>query len=138
MLDSVVRDVSDLLNAEATIMMMLDKESNELYTRATENIPEFRSRLDEGIMGHCATTGKFINLESVAASEFYDENRHVNYRGTGIDIKSVLCMPVLNIAQDEGPVMAVVEVINKKADSGFTPKDEEILAAICSHVPRMG
>jgi len=31
-------------------------------------------------------------------------------------------------------VIAVVEVINKKSDAGFSPRDEEVLAAICSHV----
>ncbi|CAD7970509.1 unnamed protein product [Amoebophrya sp. A120] len=139
-LNRVVTDVNDLLNAEATFIMMIDREREELYTVATENIPEFRAKLNEGVMGHCATTKKFINIPDLKQSEFFDPKRHTNYRNTGRDIKSVLCMPVLNLAEVEGvdgeqsSVIAVVEAVNKKADTGFTHKDEEVIAAICSHI----
>ncbi|CAD7946348.1 unnamed protein product [Amoebophrya sp. A25] len=135
-LNRVVTDVNDLLNAEATFMMMIDHDKKEMYTIATENIPEFRARLGEGVMGHCATTGKFINIKDIQQSEFFNKKRHTNYRDTGRDIKSVLCMPVMNLTDEKStePIVAVVEVINKKADTGFTTKDEEVLAAICSHI----
>ncbi len=40
--DTVVSDLTDLLNCHATLMMMVDKESGELYTVATESVGEFR------------------------------------------------------------------------------------------------
>ena len=45
-------------------------------------------------------------------------------------------MPVMTFGDEKGEreVMAVVEIINKKSDAGFTTRDEEILAAICSHI----
>ena len=49
--ESVCADCSDLLNAEATFMMLLDETNQELYTGATDNFPGFRSKLSEGIMG---------------------------------------------------------------------------------------
>lgn len=121
MFQSVCSDVSDLLNAEATSMMLLDTATNELYTEATDTFPEFRSKLEEGIMGHCATTGKFVNIKDLETSELFDPVRHRNYRGTGIDIRSVICMPVLNLVgtdtakktgkSSDSPVLAVVEVV---------------------------
>ena len=58
LLETVVFDVSKLLNAEATVMMMVDHENDELYTKASEKIPEFRSDIGRGIMGNAVKFGR--------------------------------------------------------------------------------
>jgi GAF domain-containing protein len=126
--DSVITQVAKFFGAEAATVMLLDKERNDLYTMASENMPEFRTPVGTGIMGSVAQTKRFINLADVRRTPLYDEKRHRNYQGTGMDVTSVLCMPIL----DDGEVVGVVEIINKQG--GFSSRDEDILCAVCSHI----
>eukprot|EP01059_Diplonema_ambulator_P012000 TRINITY_DN2208_c0_g2_i1.p1 TRINITY_DN2208_c0_g2~~TRINITY_DN2208_c0_g2_i1.p1 ORF type:complete len:570 (+),score=234.20 TRINITY_DN2208_c0_g2_i1:140-1849(+) len=131
MYQTVVESVAEMLDAEAAILMFVDHEENELYTRATENVPEFRCPIDKGVMGAVAMTGKFMNIDDVRSTTYFSSKRHENYQGTGLKVKSVLCMPVIG---PDNKVLGVVEVINKKSAPEFNDKDEDVLSAICSHI----
>eukprot|EP00755_Sulcionema_specki_P029960 Sspe_Gene.18374::Locus_6596_Transcript_1_1_Confidence_1.000_Length_2835::g.18374::m.18374 len=127
---TVMERVSDMLGAEAAMLMLVDQETGELYTRATENVPEFRSPL-EGVKGYVVKTGKFVNIEDIRQTSFFEKSRHTNYRGSGVSVRSVLCMPILGKGDQ---VLGVVEVINKMDGPEFTDKDEDVLSAVCSHI----
>ncbi len=97
----------------------------------------YHSNIDEGIMGYVARTGRYVNVADMAESQFYDEDRHSDYQGTGVNVQSVLAFPVFGMGLDpteRGSVTHVIEVINKSSDGGFSNNDEEIIAAIASHV----
>ena len=127
---TVLEAVSDMLDAEAAMLMLVDPDEDELFTRAAEGIPEFRSPIGEGVKGAVAKEGKFINIEDVRTTSYYKPERHDSYQGSGVAVKSVLCMPIIGPAG----VLGVVEVINKQGYSGFTEKDEDVLSAMCSHI----
>jgi len=134
--DTVLGEVKEMLKAEASVLMFVDKETGGLKTAVADGVPEFRSE-QKGIMGSVIQTGQYANIEDVRQTKWYDPERHENYQGTGICVKSVLCMPVfgdiVNPETGKYDVIGVIEVINK--DQGhFTTKDEDVLAAICSHV----
>eukprot|EP01064_Diplonema_japonicum_P031580 TRINITY_DN5702_c0_g1_i1.p1 TRINITY_DN5702_c0_g1~~TRINITY_DN5702_c0_g1_i1.p1 ORF type:complete len:592 (+),score=138.97 TRINITY_DN5702_c0_g1_i1:1728-3503(+) len=131
MYQTVVESVSEMLDAEAAILMLVDHEENELYTRARDKVPEFRSPVGEGVKGAVAMSGQFMNIGDIRTTEYFSEERHVNYQGTGISVVSVLCMPVIG---PDNKVLGVVEVINKKLSPEFTEKDEDVLSALCSHI----
>lgn len=134
--DSVLVEVKEMLKAEASVLMFVDKETGELTSACADGVPEFRSK-QGGIMGNVIRTGQYANIEDVQETEWYDPERHHNYQGTGISVKSVLCMPVfdtiLNEKTNKYEVIGVIEVINKE-HGPFNTKDEDVLAAICSHV----
>eukprot|EP00397_Hematodinium_sp_SG-2012_P003510 GEMP01003518.1.p1 GENE.GEMP01003518.1~~GEMP01003518.1.p1 ORF type:complete len:768 (+),score=126.45 GEMP01003518.1:36-2306(+) len=146
---TVLQEVKDILRAEASVLMFLDPEKDILHTAATGSLPAFTSKTTEGIMGYVIKSGKYVNIQDVRLTQWFDQNRHEDYQGTGINVRSVLCMPVYGdmYEKDEGKKkmhdkqwmqkkyapIGVIEVINKKTGI-FTRKDEDVLAAICSHV----
>ena len=131
MYQTVLEGVAEMLDADAAMLMLVDEEENQLFTRARENIPEFRCHIEEGIKGAVATTGNFINAEDVRETPYFSAKRHINYQGTGLTVVSVLCMPIIG---PDDRVFGVVEVINKGGASMFSEKDEDVLSAICSHI----
>jgi len=144
MYDHVVVAVEDMLDAEAAIIAFVDEGKQELYSRsAAHHGPhefEIRMGLAEGILGRVASTGHFLNIADVRSPEsieHYSPQIHDNLCGTGVRVRSVLCMPVFGRNSETGHcdrVVGVVGVMNKKGGGHFTEKDEDALAALCSHI----
>lgn len=131
--ESAISKVQEILQAEAVGLLLLNKERNELIaSHQTSNLPaSFHWGLDQGVIGHVANTGNFINIAEIKDESLYDPKLHDNYLNTGIAVQSILCMPIFK----GGEVHGVVSVINKKSNHGtFTQKDEDVLSAICSHI----
>jgi len=144
MYDHVVVAVEDMLNVEAAVIAFVDEEKQELYSRsaAHHGSQEFEIRigLAEGILGRVASTGHFLNIADIRApesNEYYVPQIHDDFGGTGVRVRSVLCMPVFGYNSKTGhcdKVVGVVGVVNKKDGGHFTEKDEDALAALCSHI----
>lgn len=131
--DTVIKKVGNILGAEAISLMLLDKERGDLYsTHESTNLPKgFRWSTEGTIVGNVAKTGKFVNVADVRDEPLYNPGIHDNMVGTGIRVKSILCMPIFT----EGEVAGVVLLVNKvKGGVGFSSKDEDVLSAICSHI----
>lgn len=131
--ESVINKVGQILNAQAVGLMLVDKERGDLVsTHESLNLPHsFRWKMDQGFIGHVATTGQFVNIPNVEDEPLYDPAVHDNLLGTGIKVKSILCMPVFK----EQNVNGVIVVINKMGNEpAFSQKDEDVLSAICSHI----
>lgn len=93
--------------------------------------------MGRGISGTVASTGEFLKIDELRETEYYRPERHDNYFGTGIQVKSVLCVPIFGVdPQDQAyKVLGVLQVINKRgSDKGFSDKDEDVCAALCSHI----
>lgn len=128
-----ISKVQEILQAEAVGLLLFNQERNELVaSHQTSNLPaSFHWGVDEGVIGHVAKTGNFINIADIKDESLYDPKLHDNYLNTGIEVQSILCMPIFK----GGEVHGVVSVINKKGNHGtFTQKDEDVLSAICSHI----
>jgi len=127
---STVSKVCTMLHAEAAALLLVDKEKNELYTTTvTPNLTDFRWSTDLGFMGHVATTGQFVNIAEAKEEALYKPELHDNLVGSGIQVQSLLCMPVWQNRQVTGLI-----ILFNKSDGAFTTRDEDILSAICTHV----
>ncbi|CAJ1373151.1 unnamed protein product [Effrenium voratum] len=129
----VISKVQEILQAEAVGLLLLNKERDELVSshQSLNLPPSFHWKLNQGVIGHVAHSGNFINIADIKDEAMYDPELHDNFLNTGITVQSILCMPVFR----GGEVHGVISVINKKDHSGtFTQKDEDVLSAICSHI----
>ena len=55
---------------------------------------------------------------------YYDPGSHEDYLNTGIDLRTVLAVPIWNVA---GDVVGVLQAINKESNDTFSTEDIELL-----------
>ncbi len=142
MLRSITLKTGELLNADRTTIFLLDEDKNELWSFLAKdedgnNNLQMRFSSNLGIAGEVATHKRVVNIpydlyddpRSDAAKAF--DARH-NYR-----TYTMLSLPLLN---DEGDLVAVVQLINKLKPNqnpaaplesridllGFTAQDESV------------
>lgn len=129
---SVVVKVGEMLSAEAVALMFTDPEKHKLHSKATTpNLPqEFEWSMDHGFMGHVARTGQFVSVADMREEALYVPALHDDLLGCGIQVRSLLCMPIFS----KGQISALFMVVNKDGDKAFNTKDEDVLSAICTHV----
>ncbi|KAL8598744.1 cGMP-dependent 3',5'-cyclic phosphodiesterase [Nucella lapillus] len=84
---------------------------------------EIRLPKTQGIAGHVATTGTLLNIKDAYSHPLF-------YRGiddsTGFRTRNILCFP---IKDEEGVVLGVAQLCNKKTGTYFTTFDEDIASA---------
>ena len=76
-------------------------------------------------------------MDDLRKTELYEPSRHDDYFGTGVTVRSVLCMPVIGVdpTDQATKVLGVLQVINKRSNEGHFPdRDEDVCAALCSHI----
>lgn len=84
-----------MLHGEAAELVFVDPKRGDLYSKnVTSNLHHHRWRLTDGFMGHAARSGKFVNVADVHDELYYDPELHEDFLGTGIVVRSLLCMPV--------------------------------------------
>jgi len=130
---TVVEKLTKMLGAEAAVLMLADEKTDELYIKAgSSNLEKgFRFNRADGFMGSVATDGHVVNIADVKEEPLYIPERHDNFAGSGLEIKSLLCVPIFA----KGCVAGMIMVINKTEENlVFTDKDADILSAVCSHV----
>jgi len=124
-LQAIAESAAEVLNAQASSVILLDRKRNKLIFKATVGSTagrllgqEFDASL--GIAGRVATTGQpEIATDAHQHPDFYsafDDRSAFNTRG-------LIAAPLRHRDQ----VIGVVEVLNKKNDEPFTPHDLDIL-----------
>ncbi|MGB3613843.1 MAG: adenylate/guanylate cyclase domain-containing protein, partial [Elainellaceae cyanobacterium] len=114
MLRSITLKTGELLNADRTTIYLLDEDKNELWSIIAKDESggdlELRFPATRGIAGEVATTKEAINI----AFDFYDDPRAEfakrTDQATGYRTYTMLVLPLLN---DDGKLVAVVQLINK-------------------------
>jgi hypothetical protein len=116
---SVIMDtVRDLVNADRCALFLLDKETNELWSKVAQGTGEIRFPSNKGIAGHVLTTGEVCNI--VDAYEDFRFNREFDQK-TGYITKTILCVPMMS---PDGEIIGAVQAINKvPADFVFSKED---------------
>lgn len=134
------RDTNDILfNLQSEILGLFDVDRMTIYVidgvkkevvsrvKTGDEIDEIRVPIsNESIAGHCAASGKVINIVNA-----YDDRElkkiHPQLRSpkiwderTGIKTKQVLTCPITHNKY----LLGVVQLINKKDASQFTPEDQ--------------
>ncbi len=128
LLDFLVEECAELVDADRATIFLLDKKRNELWSKIAMGVSDvirFNARL--GIAGEALRSGKIINIEDDAykCPKF---NRDVDKK-TGYRTKTVLCIPM---KYTNGEPLGVLQALNKK-EGIFSKEDEEILEIFASH-----
>jgi len=114
-----------LSDAEASSLLLMDKEKSELYFEVAlgskgAEVQKYTVKLGEGIAGWVAQNNK-----SIIVNDVQNDKRHLSNIGEEINFKSKTIMAVPMRVKDD--CIGVLEVINKTTDSGFSQDDIEWL-----------
>lgn len=111
---------AETLEAERATLFLVDKSTNELWSRSGTGIKqkEIRIPINSGIAGEVALSSiPQIIDEPYSHPKF---NKNVDAK-TGFKTRNILCLPMKNL---QGEVIGVFQILNKK--SGNFVKDDEI------------
>lgn len=127
LLARIVAKTTEVMNADRSSLFLIDRTTNELWSKVAEGIEfrEVRIPMGIGIAGYVATTGETVNIPDAYQDPRF--NQDVDRR-TGYRTRSILCMPMKDT---DGTIVGVLQVLNKR-DGAFTREDEDLLAAIAS------
>lgn len=127
LLNLIMNLATKLVRSEASSLMLLDENSQELYFDVAlgekgEQIKQIRIKAGEGIAGHVAQTGLPLIINNVSkdprfAAKFDDS--------TQFKTKSILCVPL----KVKNRIIGVMEAINNK-DKGYFDMDSQYLLEI--------
>jgi len=132
LLNKIIKYAAIIVKAEAASILLLDKEKNELYFKASlgkksKEIKKYKVKVGEGIAGWVAEKGKSLMVENVAKDMRW--NKSID-SSTKFTTKSIICVPLIL----EKEIMGAMEVINKKDKEFFDKNDEEILNSFANQV----
>ncbi|MCL2242874.1 MAG: sigma 54-interacting transcriptional regulator [Treponema sp.] len=121
----IMESATKLSEAEASCLMLMDKDKQELYfevalgSKATE-VKKYTVKLGEGIAGWVALHNKSLIINDLA-----NDKRHLSNIGEEINYKSKTMMAVPMRIKDK--CIGILEVINKISEPGFSQEDLEWL-----------
>lgn len=135
LLKEIISEARSLTKAERCSVFLVDKQRRELVAKVFDGIAaeehgcdvslchdEIRIPMDQGVVGHVATTGKLLNIRDAYSHPLF-------YKGidasTGFKTRNILCFPIMD---DEG-LIGVAELVNKVGGPCFERFDEEIATA---------
>jgi len=127
LLSEIMRVSAELLDAEASSLMLYDPVARELYFEValgekSGKVRRRRIKLNQGIAGHAAATGQAVNVQNVYADKRF-------YRGvdqkSGFKTTSILAVPL----KRKERLIGILEILNKKDGKPFR-KDDVVLAKI--------
>ncbi|MDR0474983.1 MAG: sigma 54-interacting transcriptional regulator [Treponema sp.] len=125
LLSQILGSATKLCKGEASSLMLVNKETQELYFEAAtgekgSDAAKYTIKLDEGIEGWVATHNK-----SLIVNDVENDKRHSRKfsEKTGFSSKTMIAAPMR--VKDE--CIGVIEMLNKKGNTNFTPDDLEWL-----------
>ncbi len=132
-LNSMLEEISRILNAQRATIFLINPQTNELEAAAALGIEKEKLKFDyrKGIAGSVFTTGVSLNIDTSTDKVRFSDKVDGE---TGFETKSILCHPITN---REDKVIGVIEILNKRNETRFTVEDEKtmkVLALIFSSV----
>jgi adenylate cyclase len=126
---TIVNKVSQILNAERSTLFLLDRKTDELWSKVAEGseLAEIRFPKSVGLAGHVVSTGQVLNIKDAYGDLRF--NPAVDHK-TGFRTKTVLCVPVIN---RDGDIIGASQAINKRVGE-FDREDEDLLSALSSQM----
>jgi signal transduction histidine kinase len=130
LLNNTLQLTTRVIDAAASVLMFIDRESNELVFEVTHGaeeivVPRKRVSLDEGIAGWVATHGQPVIVNDVSKDSRFSQKADVH---TGSLTKSIAAVPL----QLKGKTIGVLEVLNKFAAGGFDEEDLRLLLTLAA------
>ncbi len=131
LLDIIMKTASEVVNAEASSVLLVDPATEELYFELVigengESVREIRLKPGEGLAGAVATSGEAIIVNDPAGDPRWSSR--VSDR-SGVATRNLLCVPIVY----RGYVTGVLQALNKKSGS-FTERDKQLLSRVAAPV----
>lgn len=130
LLAKIMETSSRVMNAEASSVILVDTEKNELYFELAtgekgDEVQEIRLKIDEGIAGWVAGSGKPVKIDDASQDPRWSSKvaDRVEY-----ETRNMLCVPIFS----KGAVIGVLQVLNKRNGRYFTDKDLKLLESIAA------
>ena len=131
LLEMIMEKSKEVMEAEASSLMMLDEETQELvFNVATGGkgaaLREIRLPLGRGIAGWVAQ-----NREALLVPDAYQDprfNRDAD-KMSGFRTRSILCVPLMM----QEHILGVVQVLNPKFKDSFVEKDRDTFTSFADH-----
>lgn len=127
-LDSIMARVTEILDAEASSVMLMDEKAGGLVFRlaqgeASDSIKTIVVPLGKGIAGTVAVTRSSEILNDVRS-----DPRHFRKADdtTGFVTRNMICVPLMN----RNELVGVVQVLNKRDGVDFSQDDLKILESV--------
>ena len=113
LLKLIMEESKKIVNAEASSLLLYDKEKDELYFEVAlgkkgKKVKEIRLKTSEGIAGAAARKKKSVNIGNVKRSSLWDREAD---KISGFKTHSLLAVPMLR----KNELVGVIEVLNKKS-----------------------
>ena len=130
-LDTIMAKSREVVNAEASSVLLLDEEENNLYFhrvqgKVSEELKGKRIELGEGLAGYVLQTGK-----TEVVSDPYDDprfNKAVD-ESTGFLTRSILTTPLIN----KGKIIGVLQLVNRQQLDSFVDNDISLIESFAVH-----
>ena len=124
------RKLGQLLNADRSSLFIVDSDSQTLWLRITEDLPdeEIRIPFGSGIAGAVAASGEAIRINDAYQDSRFNPavDRKLGYR-----TRSLLCLPVKD---RNGQVFAVAQLLNRHDGQPFDSGDEARYASFLESI----
>jgi adenylate cyclase len=129
LINKIVSKISEILDADRATLFLLDRETNELWSKVAQGneMAEIRFPMTVGLAGYAVCRGEIVNIPDAYLDSRF--NQAVD-RETGYRTRSILCVPVLD---RDGKIIGVTQAINKRIGP-FEKDDEEIIQALSSQI----
>ncbi|MGB9299288.1 MAG: GAF domain-containing sensor histidine kinase [Anaerolineae bacterium] len=129
-LDNTMELATKILGAQASTLMLIDEETNELvfdipYGEKRELLRSYRMSMEEGIAGWVATQGRPAMVNEASGDERFSSGADVR---TGFLTQSVICVPL----QIKNRTIGVLEALNKVSSQGFNDDDLRLLSTLAA------
>lgn len=130
LLDIILDSTVKLTNTTASSILLIDRQTGNLYFEATSNMPPTKMErievpLEGSIAGWVAQHGKPRVIQQVKSEEQFTVPAQIDMVTT-LSTESLLAVPLTV----KGEVIGVLEVVNKKDQQLFTREDIETLLAL--------
>ena len=124
-LNTVMKQISDLLQPKNWSLLLVDEEKGELYFEiavgeGAEKIKDLRFKMGEGIAGWVAQEGKPLLVSDVSKEPRF--STRADQRST-FKTKSIVCVPLKTKGKSHG----VIELINKVEEEIDSFGEEDLL-----------
>ncbi len=131
LLQMIMKAIKEVMEAEASSLMLLDPNTRELYFSTVEggsqHVKEIRIKANQGIAGHVMQTGKPFIVNDVSKSEFFLKS--VDQK-TSFQTRSILCVPLIS----RNKTVGVLEALNKTGGKEFNEEDVKLFMAFSNQV----
>ena len=129
MLQKVMGEATEMLNADRSTLFLNDEKTNELWSSVGAGLDATDIRFPNHL---CIAGSVFVSGDTINIPHAYADLRFnpAFDKQTGFFTRSILCVPVVN---KDGKKIGVTQVLNKRGGA-FTDEDEQRLKAFTAQV----